>query len=261
MEEKLKIFGSYEDSVKNTQQIIGHDNTSFIVGGNARNNVRSNIIDWNLTKKFMTNKNVSDERVEKMLIEQINIILNLKTFVNDKSALCEIIDKVLALDAKSMLRFFETSLDLKEAIVIELRRLFYVIADLIDDETTKFCPYEPVKRIRALTGIHDIWINDVELENFDNINAELRKLVNLRGQINDLFEIFMSRRGSSKISNAVDKQPQHQDPLMNKMDNFIKLYVKIFKHISAVEKLNIAFAQKIGEICTLLESIRDSEGF
>ena len=236
MEKKLEIFGSYEKGITDSKIIIGHNNTKYIVGGNARYNIRSNIIDWELMKN-----NSADQKNQ---INWINSVLKLPKYIDNTDTLCAILQELMSLSHIDFLKFLEKSLNLNEAIIIQLRRLFYIIVqkDTKDMCQIEFCPYEPVKRITqlldAMNKINTIKIG-VDLESFDKIKTIVNDIKNIKKLKDSKIDIIF--------------QEQENDNLSKKIDKFVKIYEAVYPELQQIERDNITVAQKIEDICNIIE--------
>jgi hypothetical protein len=237
--EKLIIFGSYESSLASSTVLIGHDNVNYVVGGNAANSLRSNIIDWEL----------STDRTS-----QINTINSIFQFNDDMLALIEKDSFVLSdfiqdmnkLHDNELLLLLEKSMNLKESIVIVLRRLFYIIQVLIPGSFIKFCPYEPEKRIQDLL----IDIND-DFGNSDN-NIDISKIKIIICNINTLIDKKKALMISS--STKAEEIPSIIENDINiDMEIFMKRYINLYPTLVDIEKINIEIAEQISVLITTIK--------
>jgi hypothetical protein len=238
----LEIFGSYEASLNESKIMKGHNNINYVVGGNARYFTRSNIIDWNSVSKM----NIGDAK-----IRVINDIIKFPTYIDNHEMLCQAVHEINKLTNMEFLKLLENSLNLKESLVIQLRRLFYIIDKINASQNSEnsiisnysrpieFCPYEPIKRIEILL---DAW-PDLDMDYntlYYNINPIALQLSRLNKKKIKLYDFKLPVTNLKKST------------ITTEMDKFINLYTSSYKVLHDIENINIEIAKKIEKINDIL---------
>lgn len=243
MTTNLEIFGSYEASLNESKIIKGHNGINYVVGGNARYFTRSNIIDWTA---------VSKENIGEAKIRVINDIMRFPTYIDDRELLLQTLHEINKLPSTEFLKLLENSLNLKESLLIQLRRLFYIIdkinASMNSEDSiipnyirpTEFCPYEPVRRIEILLEAWPTLDKD-----YDRLFYKITPLVSQLYKINKK----KSKLYEFKLDSNIKKST-----ITAEMDNFITLYTSAYEVLHNIENINIGIAQKIEKINNILEN-------
>lgn len=230
-------FGSYRDNINNSEIIQGHENTLYVMGGNAQYNIQSNMISWDNIKN-------SSELSSKDQIILINQILRLPSKIESKDALNKKIEEILGLPNKDFIEFLENSLNLNESIIVELRRLFYIFiecdaknkkADKIDK---KFCHKNPKKCIIDLLESTSI-LTDLVTSN----NSIVKMLKEIEAEIEK----------RNEIRNAFNKIPNDTDDIEKNMDNFIDNCKDASSTLEEIESINNSIAKKLEKLAKELE--------
>lgn len=242
-----KIVGGYKSSLNDSKIITGYNNIKYMVGGNARYKTRSNVIDWNLVDK--TNFGEAQIKV-------INEIMQFPEYLTDKKIIYEILVQITKLPNIDFLNLLEKSLNLNEGIIIQLRRLFYIIdkinkIDKIDKinkiyiRPTEFCQYEPVNRINILLNLPtNIMVSDLIEEQLKNL------IININNLTNEKLEIKNQEETSEFI--VIDKNTCEKNNLTcEKMTEFISRYTSTYDALYKIEKINIIISQELEKICNL----------
>lgn len=236
----LEIYGSYEKSISESKIIKGHGNIKYVVGGNARYATRSNIIEWGLVVKSPVAKQ----------IKVINDILQFPQYLDDHETLQAVLHEINALSAKDFYKLLENSLQLKDALMIQLRRLFYIIDVLCQKQSTsiiqhnykrptEFCPYEPVKRIQMLL---DVWHDD---KDYTKVYAALKPL---------LMDFIVLLQKKYKLLSTKLKSAKAAHDITGEMNVFVVRYKSAYNTLDALEKINVQVAQRMEKILDVLES-------
>jgi hypothetical protein len=213
--DELEIYGSYEKDIANTKLITGHKNIRYMVGGTARYNIRSNIVDL----RMMPETKSPEEKI-KLVADILNINANTLT------------------DQTKLYDTFIKSLKLNEPINIQLRRLFYILKDRYPSAKTEFCQFEPKVRIFKL--LDEIGTDDIQLTSIQK--EELNKFI---FEVNDLCN---KRAGISKNINI---QPnKNNDELI---DMIIDYYKNNYETLYEIEDINIQIALLLEKIAETLE--------
>lgn len=239
MEDTLKIYGSYEASLSESKTMLGHNGIRYTVGGNARYVTRSNIIEWDTLDKSKSHINV------------INEILQLPEYVDDRETLYELLQEINKLPSPDFLRLLENSLNLKESLVIQLRRLFYIIdkmnaADKTYVRPTEYCPYEPTNRINKLLDcMKDTPDEDVSM--YANIDHLVEGF--------DVMIIKKNKLYDTSINKAVGGPHTSKDKINAEMDIFIKSYTNAYDVLHNIENTNIDVAQSLEKILNNIENL------
>lgn len=241
-EDTKEIFGSYEKSLSDSKTITGHNNTVYMVGGNARYNLKSNIDEWGLA----ANSGIDNQ------IKIINQILNISPQITDSDELSIFLQELIKLKQDEFVKFMEKSMNLYEPIQIQLRKLFYAILDKFTDDGKNdkyhigFCKFEPITRINALLNMLDK--ADLEtpilVEQFQKIADAVAaiEILSESKRMNINFTI-----GGAIIDSAVDLKPL--------MDRIVELHGPLFPVLNAIEKKNILIAENINIISIALKTI------
>ena len=230
----LEIFGSYEKSLAESKIITGHNNIKYVIGGNARYYTRGNITDWNSIDK-------SDVKLQ---IKTINDILKFPIYIDDEKLLLRALYEINNLHSGDFFKLLEKALNLKESILIQLRRLFYIVKKFIttdtEDKTIEFCPYEPIVRIESLL---DSWPGmDLDCsELYYTLQTPIAKLDQLIEKKNKL--LYLKMANSEKKSTITDE-----------MDKFLSSYKNGYQILYNLEKINIEIALQLEKINDLLEA-------
>lgn len=237
----LEIYGSYEKSISESKIIKGHGNIKYVVGGNARYATRSNIIEWELVAKSPVAKQ----------IKVINDILQFPQYLDDHETLQAVLHEINTLSAKDFYKLLENSLQLKDALMIQLRRLFYIIDTLCQKQSvanaiqhnykrpTEFCPYEPVKRIQMLL---DVWHDD---KDYTKMYSALKPL---------LMTFIVLTQKKHKLLAIKLKLAKSAHDVTTEMNAFVTRYKSAYNTLDALEKINVQLAQRMEKILDVLES-------
>jgi len=237
-----EIFGSYEQSLNDSKTLIGHNDITYMVGGNARYNLKSNMEEWKLASKL----NQNDQ------IKSINQILNIKPQIIDPDELHIFLQELNKLSNNEFVKFMEKSLNLYEPIQIQLRKLFYVILDKFTDGGKDdkyhigFCQFEPITRINNLLNMLDL--KDLETAVSDE---QYDKILDTVGIIKI---ILGAKQGASNFAlggNPIDSEAD----LGSLMDRIIESHKPLFPILNEIEKKNIEIAEKLEIISDALTSI------
>jgi hypothetical protein len=241
IEPKLEIFGSYEKSLTESKIIVGHDKIKYVVGGNARYTTRSNIIDWNLVKS----ENIGDSQ-----IKTINNILQFPEYIDDRETLYKLLHQINKLKTSDFLKLLENSLNLKESIMIQLRRLFYIV-DKINGvpgyiKPTGFCPYVPVQRIEILLAENaEVKLDYTAL--YKTIHPFVIQYISLIKKKSTLF--------NSKLQSVESKSQYNKINI--EMNKFVSLYTSAYDTLHAIENVNVEIAQCFEKICDSFDIVLD----
>jgi hypothetical protein len=252
-EDDLKIYGSYE---KNTKTIKGHNNIRYAVGGTARHNIRSNIIDWKLIQQNDNQQNdnqqndnqqndnqQNDNQQNDKKIKIINDILNLPEYISDQDSLIEILKEV---SNTGTLEFLIKSLNLNEPIIIQLRRLFYILksnnSTNPNHNDITFCPYDSQTRLNNL------------LNKLDGISIDVCKESNLRSLIDQIIALYDKKKSILAGNKAqYEKEVVYGKTLDESIDVFMQLYKNNYQNLFDIENINIDIAQILESISDLLD--------
>lgn len=236
-----EIFGSYEKSLTELRTIMGHNNTIYMVGGNARFYLKSGIQEWELSSKMDI----------KSQIKIINQILNISPQIIDPDDMYIFLLEINKLSGHKFIKFMEKSMKLYEPIEIQLRKLFYTILDKFTDGGkndkyhTEFCKYEPLYRINTLLNTLDQ--NDLKMP---ISNENYQKIYNA---YNDIKNIIESKNDETFTHNPnIDSKSN----LTSLMDFIIKSYKLLFPILKNIERKNIKISKNIEIISdVVLQSI------
>lgn len=192
------------ETFEETNLIKGHDDTLYVTGGNAKYNVQSNIVSLEAMKNSKSVKG----------FEQIDLQLSNEEFLKE----------------------LEKSLNLDESIVIQLRRLFYVLPDS-KNQDKKFCHKNPKQCI----------LNLLDLTDTDFFNKEKDKIK----QIIKGIEYNIEKR--DVIRSKFDKSQVIGDASIYvfDIDVFINIYKKSLPILEEIEQININIAKKIEELISI----------
>lgn len=241
----LEIFGSYEMSLTESKIITGHNKIKYVVGGNARYQTRSNIIEWNMVNK----PNMGNAQVK-----VINDILQFPEYIDDREVLYHLLQEVNKLPDEDFFKLLENSLNLKEALIIQLRRLFYIIDRMNTMQNqpnsitpnyvrpTEFCQYEPIKRISIL------------LEAGSNSDTDQTELYNQIKPLVDNFERLVDKKNklfTTLLKYKVSKQKTTD--ISSEMNKFIEKYLATYDVLHKIELSNVMIAQSLETILNLME--------
>jgi hypothetical protein len=263
MEEKLTIYGSYQDTFQ--ESVIGHNDTKYIVGGNGRYNLRNNTIEFELLK--------STDIEPTIKTKQISTLLKLRPHIDDPQELCQYLNALLDKPIEEIIRFLEKSLDLKEPITIVLRKLFYILIKHDKDDKThiEFCKLEPTVRIKqlleALTQL-DIPIILKHINKLTNLYEEIKGLVSQKTDLIGLLdtesdtspyitveESYKDDVSENDISPYIEENSPSSksqcdlDPIL---DQLIDIYTKTYPTLEKIEVININISKNLEKICQLL---------
>lgn len=256
MEDQLRVFGSYDESCKNAETIKGHNNTRYTIGGNARFNSRGSSIDWFLTIGSSQLTLFDNDKIDKNIIDSINSTLNINPEIEDPDKLSQLLDKLIQLQGKEFLKTMARILKLTEPIMIELRRMHYIILKLKDIQEgdrsyIKFCPYEPSLRMKNIM-VDGLKISKVNASNVNMISSDISRLIS---EINDIeFD------NPNSISNIIEEYPDKKsnenkiEKLKKQFSEFVTLYTDTFPQLEKMEKLYVRISKKLESICDILES-------
>lgn len=237
-----EIFGSYENSLNDSKMLIGHNDTTYMVGGNARYNLKSNIEEWELA----SNSNVTN------LIKIINQMLNISPQITDSDNLYIFLQEVNKLQKIEFIKFMEKSLNLYEPIQIQLRKIFYVILDKFtnggknDKYHIGFCKFEPLTRINNLLNALDQ--NDLSISITDE---QYDKIYNQYQKIKDLTESKHADLNFTLGGDSIDSV----DSLKSLMDHIIESHKPLFPILNDIEKKNIQIAECLSDMAEVLKGI------
>lgn len=259
----LKIIGglNIKSNETTTLKIYSkNEETKCVVGGKAAFKVKSNIIDWQIYK---------DLGQKDKIVYVINDILNIPYKIDDPKKLSLLLNELNSLGKQDLTKVLRDSMGLNESLVITLRRLYFVWADIIellmDKSNIKdpnldnykhkgFCPYEPTERVlNILEYPIEQFLDKIEFEkiNFNNI-------------YNELIEIEKEISNKIKYNNIEYKTEDktEEDKFLGKdleksMDIFIENYKNLFDYLQKEEEQYIFLSQKIEKITDIIESIFD----
>jgi hypothetical protein len=243
-----EIFGSYEKSLSESKTLIGHNDTTYMVGGNARYNLKSNMEEWELA----SNSNLNGQINSINLIKIINQILNISPQITDHDELYIFLQELNKLKNDEFVKFMEKSLNLYEPIQIQLRNLFYVILNKFTDGGKNdkyhvgFCKFEPLTRINNLLNALDpsdlsVYVTDGQ---FDKIIEQYTKIKFL----------IESKLGDSNFANG-GAPIDSNDNLKSLMDRIIESHKPLFPILNKIEKKNIEIAECLAAMSEVLKSI------
>jgi hypothetical protein len=237
-----EIFGSYEKSLSDSKVLIGHNDTNYMVGGNARYNLKSNMEEWAL----VLNSDTKDQ------IKAINQILNIPQQITEPDELYLFLQELNKLQNDEFVKFMEASLNLYEPIQIQLRKLFYVILDKFTDGGKDdkyhigFCKFEPITRITQL--LNALNAGDLAVKVTDN---QFNKILAL---INTIKAIIDSKQGNSNF--ALGGAPiDSKADLRSLMNRIIESHKSLFPILNQIEKKNIEIAENLEALSIELKGI------
>jgi hypothetical protein len=229
-EDELKIYGSYEKSITDTKIITGHNNTRYTVGGTARYNIRSNIVDLRMMPET------------KSIEEKIKLVANILD-----------IDSNTLSNPTKLYDAFIKSLKLNEPINIQLRRLFFILKDRYPSTETTFCQFEPKVRILKLLdeiGINDVQITAIQIEQLNKIISEVNDLCHKRARISKIINIQPIHQSHQTTSLDSDDQNDNEHEIV---DTIIDYYKNNYETLYEIENINIQIAQLLEKIAEILE--------
>jgi hypothetical protein len=244
------------------------------MGGNSRNNARGIVIDWNLALKTFNKTShklgSQPKKSKEILIHHINKILNLVEYVHNPETLCELLHEMFELQPSDYVKFLEHTLNLNEAIIIQLRKLFYVFVELDKDDKyrVEFCPFTPIARIEKLLDLMhadkenealSYEIKDSKFKELEDIIDEIKEYVYKRDIIrdnansNDTLKNIL--KDGIKVESMDYNEHNNDKVLFNKliqyMDKFIKSCEILYKSLDDIEKINIEIASKIERLASI----------
>lgn len=233
----IKVIGSAE---KKSTHIKGHDNITYTIGGNARHNTISKFIDWKL------NENA----------EEIADIFNIE---NKPDAILQYLTELMNLSNFEFMNKLDKLLNLREPIIIQYRRLFYILIKInrhiigsMYDDPVKFCPYEPDIRIKQLLELMP-W--DQVVEEFKITEETLNSLAECELEIKDLTDQIKDLKLNSNCKKESGETSEiYQQTPESKMDSFVDI-LKNCGSIGKIEEMYIRIAKKLETMSDLLESI------
>lgn len=254
----LKILGGLNINSSSNNQIIKayskNGETKCVVGGKAAFKVKSNIIDWQIYK---------DLGQKDKIVYVINDILNIPYKIDDPKKLSLLLHELNSLGKQDLIKVLRDSMELNESLVVALRRLYYVWADIIELLMDKskikdpnldnykhkgFCPYEPKERVlNILEYPIEQFLNKIEFEEI-NFNDLCNKLIEVEKEIPDKKEII--EEDKNEISHISLKNNLEQS-----MDIFIENYKNLFEYLQEEEEKYIFLSQKIEKITDIIESL------
>lgn len=249
IEQGLEIFGAYETSADTTKIIKGCDNIDYMIGGNARHNIRSNIMDWR----------ISDKNLD-VTVREINKILDLSTPIKDPEILNNYLHDIINQPKVEFLNFFEKSLKLKDSIHLQLRRLFSILDkynnlnNQLNDKRVKFCPFEPVVRIHALLDSMNDPILFDKSEKIMIYANKIKDLVNEKKQLIDDKQIELPAKEDADSDMFEKSQKKLIKEINEKMEKFLELYSKTYSILNEMEQINCSIAKNLESINNILES-------
>lgn len=255
-EEQLVIYGSYEKAMEDTQQIKGHNNTMYTIGGNARFNARNCVIDWYLINDTQGKKIFEDEHDEQQIVQLIHSLLKINPPIKDQTELSNYLNSLINSDSKTFLNEFIKVLKINEPILICLRRLHYIILKMLNidknhSEFKSFCPYEPVDRLRKIMNNHSLPISKVKANNITMISLDTNRLID---EVKNIYFDNPSIK-SKYITHSLTKKDQPQiEKIKEQFAELISLFTKAFPLLEQIEHLYIRIASKLESICDILES-------
>ena len=246
-QETEKIFGSYE---KCTSVMKGHNNVKYTVGGNARYNLKSIFNEWRL---FMT---IPDQiRSDVHLKEFINQVFRLP-HINNVDSLCTVLGGILELNSRDFLKSVEKNLNLYEPIILQLRKLFYVILDKCTDKgnndkyRVEFCQHEPITRITKLLEMipgDDICGFKYNFAQLLTINNKIHILMIQKESIYNSIKIRFKERISAEVFSY------DYSRLFDKTKKIMLVYKALFPIMKKIEEKNISIAKQICKINKILD--------
>jgi hypothetical protein len=243
-----EIFGSYEKSLSESKTIKGHNDTTYMVGGNARYNLKSNMEEWELA----SNSDVNNQIKPINLIKTINQILNISPPITNLDELYIFLQELNKLQNSEFVKFMEKSMNLYEPVQIQLRKLFYVILDKFtnngknDKYHIGFCKFEPITRINALLNTLDK--GDLETPISDE---QFQKISSAAYSIKTLLE---SKLGASNFTMGGAPIDSEAD-LKSLMDRIVESHKQLFPVLNEIEKKNILIAENLDVISMTLKGI------
>lgn len=239
--DKLEIYGSYEKSLNESKTIKGHAGIKYVMGGTARYVTRSNVIDWDMTNKTKFND---------QYIQVINQIMNFPEYVTDADVLTKLLTEITKMNLTNFIKLMEKSMNLNEAIMIQLRRLFYVI-DAINVKTdvdyvrvAEFCPYEPLVRIRKLLSVMKVHGDFIYYKDIEPLMNELQRLL----QEKDVLPTMQPSIVATDFT--IMKDTFKLTKLMNK---FMEMYSWSYPTFHKLENINIEISKVMEQIIDYLE--------
>jgi hypothetical protein len=247
MVDKLKIYGSYQDSLNNLKMIGGHNSTNYMIGGNVRYNIRNNIIDWELLKSTDINPAIK--------INQINSLFKFRKFISDPKELYYEISNILNLSNLEFGKMMERSLNLDEPIILQLRKLFYILNeyDYGDIFQIEFCKLEPIKRLNSLLTMLENTDIKVSSSVYEKIEKHFNNIKNMIEKKNNLFlHNFYTKSIKSIESIESIKNIENNKNIDDIIDIFIKKYEEWFDILEKVEKINVNIAFELEKISDLI---------
>lgn len=239
-----KIYGSYEQNQTKCTVITGHNNTKYLVGGDARFNIRSKILDWKLCRV---------RQIRKSIIKIIFKIPSDNEVYDDPKLINEIVEEVINLKPKDFIKCLENSLDLNESLKIEFRRLFYNIQSYdIDDKTrTEYCPFEPIVRIKALlTEMPELLIPTRKAAQIPLYIEYVNKFLEKKKSI---YKSIKKEKMEAPNYIVPDYERTKDEIRMeNSMDKFLAYYEHYYKVLDALEEVNIEIARNLDIIAVMI---------
>lgn len=258
----LKILGglNINSSIDNKtiKAYSKNGETKYVVGGKAAFKVKSNIIDWQIYK---------DLGQKDKIVYVINDILNISYKIDDPKKLSLLLHELNSLGKQDLTKVLRDSMELNESLVVSLRRLYFVWADIIellmDKSNIKdpnldnykhkgFCPYEPTERVlNILEYPVEQFLDKIEFEKI-NFNDLYNELIEVEKEIPNKNE-DEDKQDDEDEDKTKDKFPE--DDLEKSMDIFIENYKNLFEYLQKEEERYIFLSQKIEKITDIIESI------
>ncbi len=256
----LKIIGGLNiNSTTDNKTIKAYSKngeTKYVVGGKAAFKAKSNIIDWEIYK---------DLGQKDKIVYVINDILNIPYKIDDPKKLTLLLNEINNLPKKDLIKVLTDSMELNEALVVALRRLYYVWADVIellmDKSNIKdpdlsnyihkgFCPYEPKERVlNILEYPIEQFLDKIDLEKV-NFNEIYEKIKEIEKEIDLLLDKSIDLKVLEKSKeNTINKD------LEKNMDIFVENYKELFEDLQKQEEIYIALAEHIEKITDSIELI------
>lgn len=221
------------------QKIIGHDATTYVIGGNASYNIRGNILDWE-----------SDNKLNK--IELTNQILNLPNKL-DSNELVIMLKKLLNLQNIDFVKFLEKSLNLREAIIIQLRRLFYSFDkfDSLSKKNKVFCHKDPKTCILTLIKNSSLNLSHLNLSNLEKSLEEI--ISDIENEIKKREEL----RSFLSFKDGNDKKNKDKKNKDKKIEKYMSILINRCKvalpTLEQIEQSNNAIAKHMERMANIME--------
>ncbi len=226
---------SYIDNGTEIAIVRGHDDTKYMIGGNAEFNIKDKI---SLYKQSLGN--IQDVILISLFDDMFPYLsIKTKSDVDDKLKYIENVDN------DELIEILENSLQLNESIIIQLRRLFYIFLDLEKDnpkydkdlKTKLFCHKNPNKCIAQIIIASSLdFISEYNGDAVLAILSELESMLKIRNTIRE------------KVNTKMLKY----DSLESFLESLVKNYETNYEIFKTIEEENIDISKKIEELSDLL---------